>query len=285
MIQNIINYIDYLNRVCNYTISIHSRNKTFSGVLSQLTQYNIHSNPYCIYIKSSLENRKQCISQQDNVWEKCKNKIFYGECYAGCGEFVVPINKNDELLGFICVGGYCASLRKCHNTATEYGFGKEKLEELFNSFLKKDIPDTDMVNTLIQPLAAMLVILYSESVNRISSVGKDYIYANILSIIHTEYMSPISINHIADLCHCSPSYVSHIFKKNSGTTICKYLTDIRIAAAKKLLCNSEFSVSEIAFLTGFTDSNYFIYVFSKSCGMSPGKFRKNIKNEEVVNGV
>ena len=48
----------------------------------------------------------------------------------------------------------------------------------------------------------------------------------------------------------------------------------RIGEAQTLLINTGYSATEIAFLVGYNDSNYFNTIFTKIVGMSPIKYRK-----------
>ena len=57
-----------------------------------------------------------------------------------------------------------------------------------------------------------------------------------------------------------------------GTLVALLLT--RIAKAKELLLNSDLLVSEVAFKSGFLDTNNFIRYFKREVGMTPNRFRK-----------
>ncbi len=82
---------------------------------------------------------------------------------------------------------------------------------------------------------------------------------------------------ISDICkdfQCSISSVRKNLNEISGVSPKKYLTSIRINAAKKLLLESTLSISEIAEKSGFDDTFYFSRCFSKFCGCSPSQYRK-----------
>lgn len=57
-------------------------------------------------------------------------------------------------------------------------------------------------------------------------------------------------------------------------TIIDYLTDIRIAAAKQMLENSDLMVKEIAEKVGYQEASYFTRVFKKNTGVSPAEYRR-----------
>ena len=72
--------------------------------------------------------------------------------------------------------------------------------------------------------------------------------------------------------HMNPDYFRKLFKKEMGVSPLKYLTQIRISHAKRLLRlrqRSGMSVQEIAWLSGFQDSLYFSRVFKKATGKPP----------------
>lgn len=72
----------------------------------------------------------------------------------------------------------------------------------------------------------------------------------------------------------SPAYFSKVFKEEMGTTFNKYLGRLRVERSQKLLLFSELSVNEICDAVGFEDQSYFVKVFRRYTGMTPGKYRK-----------
>ena len=70
----------------------------------------------------------------------------------------------------------------------------------------------------------------------------------------------------------NPDYFRKLFKKEMGISPLKYLTQIRISHAKRLLRlkhRSGMSIQEISWLSGFQDSLYFSRVFKKVTGVPP----------------
>ena len=84
----------------------------------------------------------------------------------------------------------------------------------------------------------------------------------------------LSISHIANELHVSAYYLMHIFKKLTGITIHEYKTSLRIAQAKKLLRNTNKSISEISDMCGFESLPYFSRVFKKAEGVVPSHYRE-----------
>ena len=71
----------------------------------------------------------------------------------------------------------------------------------------------------------------------------------------------------------SAAYFSTIFKKETGKTFINYLTDYRMEQAVEFLMTGDDKTYVIAEKTGYSDPNYFSYVFKKQFGMSPSKYK------------
>lgn len=278
MLEGITEYIKFLNREYNLAVSVHYANATAGG----LAPYNIHRNPYCMYVKSSRECWEKCRLCQEAAVKKCGEGAFFGSCFSGMGEFVIPIETDKGIIGFISISGYEGSREKMKHFAEKYGFVQNRLEACYNENTKRDIPDIKFIRTLVQPLAAMLALMYmKEPHEKTFADTHEYIYSHVILILETEYEKKISIEYLAKRCHCGKSLISRVFRENTGKTVGEYLEDIRIKHAKKLLKESSLSISDIADLCGFSDSNYFIYVFGKSAGMPPGRYRKAHTNNNA----
>lgn len=97
----------------------------------------------------------------------------------------------------------------------------------------------------------------------------------ICDYIHQNYASITSEKELAQSVNFSANYVRRMFKEIKGTTPMRYLTEYRIHCAKKILRSQDLSISIIAETVGFSDPNYFCFVFKKYCnGLSPRDYRK-----------
>lgn len=74
----------------------------------------------------------------------------------------------------------------------------------------------------------------------------------------------------------SDDYFRKLFKKETGKSPLKYLSDLRIEYARQFLEESTLSVKRIAYLSGFSDPYYFSRQFKCSCGKYPSEWRKHI---------
>jgi AraC-like DNA-binding protein/mannose-6-phosphate isomerase-like protein (cupin superfamily) len=83
----------------------------------------------------------------------------------------------------------------------------------------------------------------------------------------------ITLDDVAEVMHVSSSRVRHVFKDVTGVGFKEYVTQARVAEAKKLLLGTDLSVAEIARRVSYTNMYQFYKVFYRSCAMSPGEYR------------
>ena len=93
----------------------------------------------------------------------------------------------------------------------------------------------------------------------------DYVKAN--------YAQKITLDDIARHVFLSRSYLSSIFKEETGDSLFAYINRVRIGKSKMLLLDSAVNLVDVASLCGFDDQSYFTKVFKKATGISPKKYR------------
>lgn len=79
---------------------------------------------------------------------------------------------------------------------------------------------------------------------------------------------------LASMVYLNADYLSHLFKKDTGSSLINYIIDRRIARSKELLLKGEMNIRDIAITCGFQNISYFSRQFKKSTGMTPRQFRK-----------
>lgn len=99
--------------------------------------------------------------------------------------------------------------------------------------------------------------------------------ADALNFIASHYNESLSLTDVANYIHMSKNHFSYLFRKEVGHTFSDYLVELRIGQAKHLLEeNHRYTVTEIAELTGFSDTGYFCRVFKKITGISPNHYKQ-----------
>ena len=126
-------------------------------------------------------------------------------------------------------------------------------------------------------LKSILVKLYRISLasteNSATAITKvmDYIKENYASPLNNELLSSMSGYH--------EYHLNRLFVKHTGTSIHKYILNIRINEAKKMLLTTEHSLATIAENVGFNSNTHFSSYFKQVIGISPLEFRKQFKNK------
>jgi AraC family transcriptional regulator len=87
--------------------------------------------------------------------------------------------------------------------------------------------------------------------------------------------SRLTIADVAAECRLTPSHFARAFRKNTGAAPHKYLSDLRVEEAKRLMLTTKLPLADIALICGFGDQSYFTRVFSRTVGCSPGTWRRN----------
>lgn len=92
--------------------------------------------------------------------------------------------------------------------------------------------------------------------------------------IEENFMQEISLGQLAQLVDMNSSYLSSIFKKETGMTYSEYLVCCRIEKACKMLVETNMSINDVALQSGYQDSRYFSKQFAKQIGLKPSEYRK-----------
>ncbi|QHT58567.1 AraC family transcriptional regulator [Paenibacillus lycopersici] len=98
------------------------------------------------------------------------------------------------------------------------------------------------------------------------------------------YREELSIKRLAGVAELSPNYFADLFKRHYGVSAMDYVTQLRMAKAKKLLVCSDMRLKDIAHEVGYEDEFYFSRKFRKAEGVSPSAFIKKRRNKLAVYG-
>ncbi|KIL40699.1 hypothetical protein SD70_11465 [Gordoniibacillus kamchatkensis] len=107
--------------------------------------------------------------------------------------------------------------------------------------------------------------VYRESHNREIMECQRYVYQHL--------DRKISLEDAAAHLHLHPSYLSRLFKRETGENFVEYVTRMKMDKAKELLENTDKTVEDIAEMLGYDNKNYFGKLFKAHTGTVPNTFR------------
>lgn len=97
--------------------------------------------------------------------------------------------------------------------------------------------------------------------------------------IDTHYQEDVSLDQLAEVLTVNSSYLSYLFKKETGSTFIQYLNTIRMQQACHLLkTQPELSLDEITLAVGYHSTTYFHKIFREQFGVSPRQWQVINKN-------
>lgn len=138
----------------------------------------------------------------------------------------------------------------------------KKLEELY----LYRAPAVEKASVVFQVL--MMLKNYADRTERSPVVMK------VISAVSADMQKPFSLQEIAEKCGYNKNHIINIFKKETGKTPYAYITDMKISKAKRLLLNSDASLSQISMECGFGDYINLYKAFVKAEGIPPLAWKK-----------
>ena len=150
------------------------------------------------------------------------------------------------------------------------------IDRLSSDFAKKIELQTSEkgVSMLIKEMARKYTIL----VKNHSMQGYSALVRRALLQIDSDLSADLSLRTIADLLEINPSYLSTLFKKETGSTLTEYVTSKRIEHAVFLLNCTNMQVQTIAQYCGIPDICYFAKTFKKIVGKTPTEYKNSIRH-------
>jgi AraC-like DNA-binding protein len=91
-------------------------------------------------------------------------------------------------------------------------------------------------------------------------------------LLAVEYRAALGVEEISARVHCSPGYLSRLFRRSTGFTLHEYQQQLRLRASLELLLDSRHGLSELAMQLGFANHSHFSSMFRREFGMTPTQF-------------
>ena len=104
----------------------------------------------------------------------------------------------------------------------------------------------------------------------------------IITYVNEHYTKKLSLEEVANQVGFSREYFCRFFKQHMGITFLRYLNEVRISHAGRLLMNTDMSISEVMSESGFTNQTIFNRLFKEIYGMTPRQSRNTSVEEKYL---
>lgn len=237
---------------CEYTMFVEDKEYYFTtGDFMMIRSNETHK----IINLRNTSSKHICI--RFNVYAFLKSCMMRGEKYIG-----LFMKYNDSIPRFYA-----------GNVVLEYGLDKEMVKILGESIRLECGCELAIASSLLNILFILIRnATFSKDVE--NEFTNDKRIAIAIQYIDEHYQYPLTISQMAHMCYVSENYFSRWFKQMTKKTFVEYVNYIRIEHATVLLINSDYTVTQIATMVGFSSTSYFIQQFKKlKGGCSPKRYR------------
>ena len=136
---------------------------------------------------------------------------------------------------------------------------------------------------ILQLLTAEFFLECSRHFYKDSSVAGNFYIEKAESYIRKNLDTELRISDIAEHLHISMGYLEQVFKAKLGVSVINYINQQRTSSAIVFLTQTSLSIADIGFRVGYNNRQTFIRVFKKNTGMTPAKYRANMKQLAMKN--
>ncbi len=147
----------------------------------------------------------------------------------------------------------------------------DQLDKLSHSFTLKIEGATNMAE--LYSLRDAIIQKYCAAARKKNGTQYSPVIQKVVDSVGGSFHTNLTLNGLAQQFHVSPSYLSTLFKKETGQSFTEYLTQKRLAFAKKLLRETDLPINAVAAECGIADNNYFARIFKAQEGMTPAQYR------------
>ena len=148
------------------------------------------------------------------------------------------------------------------------------LEEIERETRERREGRFDIVRSYLLVLLTRLRRLYPSNELRRSASPSYALAKRFTLLIESHYLEFGTVGQYAEALHVSERQLNDAVKRTVGRTASQVVQDRVALEAKRLLCNSDLAITEIAYQLNFEDPAYFARFFKRHTQSSPGEFRK-----------
>lgn len=161
-----------------------------------------------------------------------------------------------------------------------YTYHGERRDVLFylNRLLDEIQDAQESYETICQNIIEILIVKLQRekkfTIAKTESQNMNKSVAFIKHYINQNYREDITLDTLAEVGHMNKYHLAHSFKRDIGISPIEYLNSVRIREAKILLESTDYTISEIAGINGFSSQSFFTQAFKRKTSITPSGYRK-----------
>ncbi len=238
---------------------------------------------FCSQIKAFPALASHCVQSDFSAFYQARatRALVLYRCPMGLWEAVTPTYTKGLLTGYLMFGQVRKaedaespekSWARIHALLASQSLDLEQIESIRQAFFGLPAVSEEKLKAAANMLQLMTQAIMGSEVILICETD---VITKTRQFLQSHYHRQITLRDIADASGLNPTYLSHLFHRQTGMTISDELNRLRISQAIQLLDAGNLPIKQIALQCGFRDQNYFSRFFRKHCGTSPQNFRRH----------
>lgn len=262
-----------LHEVSGFRISV------YDTAFREIASYPESLSGFCGLLQRNPKARELCLGADHRAFDRVQqeNEVYIYRCPFGLYEAVAPLYHFGVLAGYLMMGQALDSTENSR-VQTEQAARPYIGDEAAMREAVANIPTSTREKLRACFSIMMICSEYITLTNRLGLTDRRLAPA-VKQYIGEHFARKLTIDELCSQFFCSKSTLLHTFKNAYGTTVNKYLNEVRLEHAEKLLRQTTRPVGEVASVCGFSDQNYFSKVFLKRHGIPPRTYRAEAQKD------
>ncbi len=219
----------------------------------------LHTTSFCLNVKRTQnEACRKCDLRDAPKLCRPERHVFTRTCHAGADEILIPLYRQDALVGLVYLGQF---RRNARGPSALPWISPERLKEM---------------EALAMTLRGYVYQLMDRNAAAQREAADDT-QRRIVTFIETNLSGGASVSDLAKALKLSTSRARHVVTERMGKPYRTLLEEQRLRRARELLTSTSGKIAWIARQVGFQDENYFCRYFKQKVGQPPGQYRAGLK--------
>jgi AraC family transcriptional activator of pobA len=105
-------------------------------------------------------------------------------------------------------------------------------------------------------------------------LNNEPLLAEVFGFVEERYGEPVSLKDVARAVSLSPGHLTTVVRRKTGRTVLQWISERRLAQARRLLVETDLAVEEVGHRVGYRDPTYFVRSFRRAHGTTPLGWRR-----------